>query len=103
MVMIAVRTVILLLIVRCASSAFAQDAPVSPYRPWHGVEERDIANDPKLSHESRFSVEPNRVYSLSELIDLAQTHHPDTRIAWEGARAQLAAWGLARSELYPTL
>ena len=43
------------------------------------------------------------MYSLAELIDLAEAHNPETRIAWEGARAQLAALGVARSELYPTL
>jgi outer membrane protein TolC len=37
------------------------------------------------------------------LIDLAEAHNPETRVAWEGARAQLAAVGIARSELYPTV
>jgi len=40
---------------------------------------------------------------LAELIDLAEAHNPETRVAWEGARAQLAALGIARSELYATL
>jgi outer membrane protein len=40
---------------------------------------------------------------LAELIDLAEAHNPETRIAWEGARAQAAALGIARSELFPTL
>jgi outer membrane protein TolC len=40
---------------------------------------------------------------LPELIDLAETHNPQTRVAWERARAQAAALGIARSELYPTL
>jgi outer membrane protein len=37
------------------------------------------------------------------LIDLAEAHNPDTRVAWENARAQAAAVGIARSELYPFL
>jgi len=37
------------------------------------------------------------------LIDLAESHNPETRVGWENARAQAAALGLARSELYPTL
>ena len=41
--------------------------------------------------------------SLPELIDLAEAHNPQTRVAWERARAQAAALGVARSELYPTL
>jgi len=40
---------------------------------------------------------------LPELIDLAESHNPETRVAWERARAQAAALGVARSELYPTL
>jgi outer membrane protein TolC len=48
-------------------------------------------------------VEPGKVYSLAELIDLAETHNPETKVAWESARAQAAALGMARSELYPTV
>ncbi|MGH7843061.1 MAG: TolC family protein, partial [Candidatus Binataceae bacterium] len=40
-------------------------------------------------------------YSLAGLIDLALTHNPDTRVAWEQARAQAAAWGRVRAEYYP--
>ncbi len=40
---------------------------------------------------------------LAELIDFAQAHNPETRFTWERARAQAAAFGIARSELYPTL
>ena len=40
---------------------------------------------------------------MPELIDLAESHNPQTRVAWENARAQAAALGIARSELYPTL
>ena len=34
---------------------------------------------------------------------MAETHNPETRVAWERARFQAAALGVARSELYPTL
>jgi outer membrane protein TolC len=40
---------------------------------------------------------------LAELIDLAEAHNPETRVAWESARAEAAALGIARSELYPVL
>lgn len=46
---------------------------------------------------------PDRTYSLAELIDLAEAHNPETKVAWESARAQVAALGIARSELFPTL
>jgi outer membrane protein len=100
---IATRTGILSLVLANAISALAQMPPVSPDRPWHGLGEEQIANDAKRFRDSRFSLEPNREYSLPELIDLAEAHNPQTHVAWESARAQLAAWGVARSELYPTL
>jgi outer membrane protein TolC len=40
---------------------------------------------------------------LAELIDLAESYNPETRVAWENARAQAAALGVARSELFPTV
>lgn len=53
--------------------------------------------------EGRFEIDATETYSLTELIDLAERHNPETRVAWERARAQAAAFGVARSELYPTL
>lgn len=48
-------------------------------------------------------MEPDRVYALAELIDLAEAHNPETGVIWESARAQAAAVGIARSELFPML
>jgi outer membrane protein TolC len=42
-------------------------------------------------------------YTLAELIDLAQQHNPETRVAWEEAKARAASLGIARSALYPTI
>jgi outer membrane protein len=53
--------------------------------------------------EHGFSVDGDKIYSLAELIDLAEAHNPETRVAWESARTQAAALEVARSELYPTL
>jgi outer membrane protein len=75
--------------------AFAQSAPASPARPWHSPAEQEIEGDAKHLSESRFTVEPDKVYSLAELVDLAETHNPETRVAWEGARAQAASLGVA--------
>ena len=85
------------------SRALAQSAPVSPDHPWHGVGEQGIEADAKNSRESSFSTDPAKSYSLAELIDLAETHNPETHFAWERARAQAAALGIERSELFPTL
>jgi outer membrane protein TolC len=85
------------------SRALAQGAPVSSDHPWHGVGEQSIEADAKNFREPRFSTDPTKSYSLAELIDLAETHNPETHLAWERARAQAAAFGIARSELFPTL
>lgn len=86
-----------------AGLLLAQTAPLSPDRPWHSAQERVITSDAARLTESRLGIEPDRTYSLAELIDLAEAHNPETRVAWERARAQMAAFGVARSELYPTL
>jgi hypothetical protein len=63
-VTILIRTAIVLLILGYASSALAQIAPVSPDRAWHAMES-NIDSDAKQFREPRFSVDPNRMYSLS--------------------------------------
>jgi outer membrane protein TolC len=96
-------TSIPLLFLMGASPLFAQSPPASPDRAWHTVDERQIVNDARRVRREPFPIEPGKAYSLAELIDLAETRNPETRVAWEGARVQAAALGIARSELYPTL
>src|ERR1700751_4791311 len=86
-----------------ASLAVAQRPPVSPDHPWHGLGETKIEADARNFAERGFNFDQEKTYSLPELIDLAESHNPETRVAWERARAQAAAWGVARSELYPTV
>src|ERR1700741_1773701 len=86
-----------------ANCVLAQSAPVSPDHPWHGPWEQRIEADAQKFPDVRFSIDPAKTYPLKELIDLAESHNPETRVAWERARALAAAWGVARSELYPTL
>src|SRR5580658_9531004 len=82
---------------------FAQDAPSTFEHPWRAPSTLHVEADSKHFRESRFSIEPDRTYSLAELIDVAEAHNPETRVAWESARAEAAALGIARSELYPAL
>lgn len=86
-----------------AALALAQTAPSSPDHPWHAPGELRIEADAKKVSDSRFSLDSTRKYSLAELIDLAETYNPETHFAWERARSQAAALGIARSEFYPTL
>src|ERR1700688_1277800 len=82
---------------------FAQTPPASPDHPWHSPDEREIVSEGNRFRQSAFRIESDKTYSLAELINLAEAHNPKTRVAWENARAQAAALGIARSELYPTL
>jgi len=98
-----VRAAIALFLSHGATLALAQRAPVSPDHAWHGLEEARIEAATRNFTEPRFNFDPAKTYSLAELVDLAESHNPETRVAWERARSQVAAWGIARSELYPTL
>jgi outer membrane protein len=91
------------LLLTAISPVFAQSPPVSPDHVWHSSAERQIVSEARRFNAPALRIESDRVYSLAELIDLAEAHNPETRVAWEGARAQAAALGIARSELYPTL
>src|SRR5258708_36342677 len=86
-----------------AGRMFAQSIPASPDRPSHFAGEQEIEDAAKPLLQSRFSIEPDRTYTLAELVNLAEEHNPETRVAWEMARAQIAALCVARSELYPTV
>jgi outer membrane protein len=98
-----VRTAFLFVPLLFASHFLAQSAPVSLDRPWHGAEEWKVVAEARNLRDARFNVDPVKFYTLAELIDMAESHNPATRVAWERARAQAAALGVARSELYPTL
>ena len=92
-----------LVILMAAIPLFAQSPPASPDRPWHTSDEQRVTDDGKRHRQPAFPIELDKSYSLAELIDLAEGHNPETRVAWESAIAQGAALGIARSELYPTI
>jgi outer membrane protein TolC len=92
-----------LLILTAFLPVCAQRPPSTPDRPWHSPEERRVANEGRLFHQAPFRIESDRVYSLPELIDLAESHNPETRVAWENVAPRRRLLGLARSDLYPTL
>ena len=98
-----IRPAIPFLALLFAGRVFAQGAPTTFEHPWRAPSTLHVEEDSKHFVESRFSIEPGRTYSLGELIDLAEAHNPETRVAWENARAEAAALGIARSELYPAL
>ena len=83
--------------------AVAGDAPPSPDRPWNAAVNQEFQSEATSVRTAELPIDAARSYSLVELIDLAESHNPETRFAWERARSQAATLGVARSELYPTL
>ena len=91
---IAVATGLLLM-----QPALAQ-APASPDRPWP-IPESATARAAQLGDHA--TTAPKKQYDLAELIDLAERTNPQTRAAWETARAAAAAEGLVESQFLPQL
>src|SRR5580704_6545321 len=86
-----------------ACRGVGQQAPASPNHPWHSYEEKEFAGEVRMPRNSVCPIDPAKLYSLPELIDLAETQNPETTESWERARAQADTLGIARSELYPAL
>jgi len=55
------------------------------------------------NHTNPVPIDLEKAYDLPELIDIAERSHPETRVAWEQARAQAKAIGLSESAYYPYL
>jgi hypothetical protein len=53
--------------------------------------------------QNRVLLEAGHRYTLPELIDLAERHHPETREAWEKARQAALSVGLAEHTYLPEL
>jgi outer membrane protein TolC len=94
---------ILMLCLSLANQGLSQSAPVSPNHPWHSSAEQRVERYAERTRGQEFAVNASATYSLAELVDLAESHNPDTRAAWENARTQAAALGVTRAELFPTL
>jgi outer membrane protein len=82
--------------------ASGQKPPTTPNEPWlpdHRTLERHTTSVPV--HEA--ALDDEHVYSLGELIDIAESNSPTTRAAWDRAKMIAASVGIAKSELYPTI
>lgn len=99
----SIWTTVSLFFLLLTGGVFAQSAPALPDHPAHFAGEREIEDSAKQFVGFRFSIQQDQIYTLSELVTLAEEHNPATRVAWQTARAQMADLGVARSELYPTV
>ena len=109
-----------LVLAGCASSELAL-APERPDRPWNApVQAGEIVAarappgppsggyvlppDPAMAKvEPPPVLQAGHAYTLAELIDVAESHDPQTRIAWDQARDAALTAGVARSAFLPEL
>src|SRR5215831_1167638 len=94
-------------------------APATPTSPWQYQLPAEVTATPAsgIAAPPRFTVPPNttvqfpspadidsnHVYSLVELIDIAQCRNPATRVAWEEARQAAIKVGIERAAYLPAL
>ena len=79
----------------------AQQAPPEPSKPFFSAAGDQIRQRIATAAEAPFAFDSSATYTLSSLIDIAESRNPETKQAWQAARAQAAAVGIARSDLYP--
>ena len=85
-------------------STHAQNISPSPSESWTNEKRQtQFARSVQANQAVAYTTDPNPVYTLPELINLAELHNPDTRVAWQNAKAKLAEVGMAESALYPSV
>lgn len=111
---------IAILLAGCAVTSISQ-APPRPDKPWAAV--TDTHGDVVFGKAAESTpsaatlpavpalpampdtqkLEPDRIYGLADLIDVAASNNQNTRIAWNAARNAALAMGIARSTYLPRL
>jgi outer membrane protein len=83
--------------------ACGQDIPRSSARPWRSERQTEFARELQNLYSQPYSTDANHTYTLAELVDLAESHNPDTRLAWQTAKARAESLGIAKSAVFPTI
>jgi outer membrane protein len=96
------RTIIMLGMLAAESMVFGQAAPSVPNHPWDASAAKQQLTPPPVLRPS-VAIDPAKTYTLAELVDVAEENNPDTRVAWENAKARAGDVGIAKATLYPTL
>jgi outer membrane protein len=94
----AIAILIILLALRISRS---QHAPAAAERPWDATPNNQPVAPPR--HAPAFIPDSLKTYTLPELVDIAEQNNPETRVAWENAKARAAEVGISKASLYPTL
>jgi outer membrane protein len=92
--------ILALLLASCTPVGFAQ-APCYGVAPSPEAAADCAASNIPVSTVAK--LDPNRAYTVTELIDLAEHNNPKTRIAWERARQRANALGVEKSAYFPLL
>jgi outer membrane protein len=87
----------------CALHARAQDVPRSSAHPWHSEHEGDFVQELQGVREQPYAMGADHTYTLGELVEIAESHNPVTRVAWQSAKAKAESLGIAKSALYPVI
>ena len=84
---------------------YGQKAPPAPDKAWPVAGDSGFrAALAQTQTPARLpALDPNAVYTLPDLVDIAERTNPETRIVWERAREKAAALGVSRSALFPTI
>jgi outer membrane protein len=97
------KTIVLLACSALPTWLIAQSAPPAPGAVWQPKGTQKLDKDLAAKPGNPVSLDAEKAYTLAELVDLAEQHNPETRVAWETAKSRAAALGIARSALYPTM
>ena len=81
----------------------SKEAPTAPAPAAGGARQFAVPENTAVQLPSPADIDPNHVYSLVELIDVAQRRNPSTRVAWEQARQAAINVGIARAAYLPAL
>lgn len=96
--------IITLLVTATHSASLAgQGVPPASGSVWQPAGVQSLGRELTVKPREQATLDAGKIYTLADLIDLAQEHNPETRVAWEQAKSRAAALGIARSALYPTM
>jgi len=96
------RTFIMLCVLTAEGNVLGQRAPSAPNHPWDASTGKQHLTLPQ-SLPIPPALDTAKTYTLSELVNIAESNNPDTRVAWENAKARAGDVGIAKATLYPTL
>jgi len=101
MIRISARLFTILIALQAPLISHGQQAPAAAERPWDGPPTKQVSVPPPPL--PTFVPDSLKNYTLAELVDIAERNNPETRVAWENAKARAADLGISKASLYPTL